>query len=94
MIYMNPYFANLTGNPSIRDNYFKDLDDAGWMVKNGQNESYLIKSVSIEFGMLDFSNPEAREWAKSLIKDNLLKEGRAIGWMADFGEYAPMTGAY
>jgi alpha-glucosidase len=26
MIYMNPYFANLTGNPNIRTNYFQEGD--------------------------------------------------------------------
>ena len=27
MVYMNPYFANLTGNPDIRRNLFKEADD-------------------------------------------------------------------
>jgi len=26
MVYMNPYFANLTGNPEIRSNYFEEAD--------------------------------------------------------------------
>jgi alpha-glucosidase (family GH31 glycosyl hydrolase) len=51
MIYMNPYFANLTGNPQIRANYFKEADDNGYFVKKrGSNDSYLIQSISIEFG--------------------------------------------
>ena len=44
--------------------------------------------------MLDFTNPAAREWAKNIIKDNMIREGRAIGWMADFGEYAPLDAQY
>jgi len=44
--------------------------------------------------MLDFSNPDAVEFAKSIIKDNMLKEARAVGWMADFGEYTPMDVKY
>lgn len=39
--------------------------------------------------MVDFSNPEAREWCKQILIDNLIKEGRAVSWMADFGEYMP-----
>jgi len=27
MVYMNPYFANLTGNHDIRRNLFKEADD-------------------------------------------------------------------
>jgi alpha-glucosidase len=36
--------------------------------------------------MVDFTNPAARVWIKDIIKNNMLKEGRAVGWMADFGE--------
>lgn len=39
--------------------------------------------------MVDFTNPNAREWIKEIIKTNLVKEGRASGWMHDFGEYMP-----
>jgi len=40
--------------------------------------------------MIDFSNPAAVNWTKNIIKDNMLKEANAIGWMCDFGEYTPM----
>lgn len=49
-----------------------------------------MKSISIEFATIDLSNPKAKEWIKNIIKNNLLKEGKAIGWMADFGEYTPV----
>lgn len=39
--------------------------------------------------MLDFTNPAAVSWIKAIIKDNLITEGRAWGWMQDFGEYSP-----
>jgi len=31
---------------------------------------------------------------KNLIKDNLVKEGRAGGWMHDFGEYTPFDAVF
>jgi alpha-glucosidase (family GH31 glycosyl hydrolase) len=40
--------------------------------------------------MIDFTNPDARKWAKNIIKDNLIKEAGAVGWMCDFAEYTPM----
>jgi len=49
----------------------------------------LIKSVSIEFAIVDLTNPKARNWMKNIIKDNLIKEVGAYGWMLDFGEYTP-----
>lgn len=39
--------------------------------------------------MVDFTNNEARNWIKNIIKNNLIQEGRAGGWMHDFGEYMP-----
>ena len=39
--------------------------------------------------MVDFTNPDAWNWMKSIIKDNLVFEGRGAGWMHDFGEYMP-----
>jgi alpha-glucosidase (family GH31 glycosyl hydrolase) len=56
MIYMNPYFANLTGVPEIRTNYFKEGDDNGYFLKTSLNTTYLIRSISIQFGLIDFSN--------------------------------------
>lgn len=34
MVYMNPYFANLTGNSEISENLFKDADSKGFFLKN------------------------------------------------------------
>lgn len=44
---MNPYFANLTGNTDIRRNLFKEADDQGFFLKNGEGKTYLIDSLSI-----------------------------------------------
>ena len=37
MIYINPYFANLTGHSEIRNNYFEEGDKNGYFVKNMDN---------------------------------------------------------
>jgi alpha-glucosidase len=44
--------------------------------------------------MIDFTNPDARTWAKNIIKNNMLKTGRSIGWMADFSEYTPLVAKF
>ena len=49
----------------------------------------MINSLSIKFAIIDLTNPEAWNWTKKLIKENLVEEGRAGGWMHDFGEYLP-----
>lgn len=41
-------------------------------------------------GMIDLTNPEAKQWAKDkILKHNILEEAGAGGWMHDFGEYMP-----
>jgi alpha-glucosidase len=89
MIYINPYFANLTGDPSITRNLFQEGDENGFFVRNLDNTSYLMYSVSMEFAMVDLNNPMAIEWIKHVIADNLITEASAYGWMLDFGEYTP-----
>lgn len=98
MVYMNPYFANLTGNAQIAENLFKDADSKGFFLKtdteHDNSTSYLIQSLSIKFAMVDFSNPNAAKWAKDVIKNNMIKTARSVGWMADFAEYTPMDVKY
>lgn len=48
-----------------------------------------MKSISISFAMVDFTNPDAWNWMKDILKRNLVLEGRGAGWMHDFGEYLP-----
>jgi len=94
MLYMNPFFANLTGEPAIRDNLFQEGDEKGYFVHNTSGKTDVLKSGSIDFAMLDFTNPAAREWGKNIIKNNMIGEGRGVGWMADFSEYAPLVAQY
>ena len=49
----------------------------------------MVNSISIKFAMVDFTNPDAYAWYKDVIKNNLVAEARAMGWMHDFGEYLP-----
>jgi alpha-glucosidase len=37
MVYMNPYFANLTGHEDIRTNLFKEGNEKGYFAKNSLN---------------------------------------------------------
>lgn len=93
LVYINPYFANLNtaefADIEIRHDYFTEGAYKGYFVKNQVGRPYMVDSISIQFAMVDFTNPEAREWVKKIIVDNLVVEGRAGGWMHDFGEYMP-----
>lgn len=65
---------------AVQNNYF---------VKNRHGAIYKMISGSIEFCMIDLTNPLARQWIKDIIKSELIINAGASGWMADFGEYLP-----
>jgi alpha-glucosidase len=50
---------------------------------------YKLRSGSIDFHMLDITNPAAKRWMKDIIKYEILQSSQAFGYMADFGEYIP-----
>jgi len=79
--------ANLTYLRN-RSCLFDIAAEKGYFVKNSTGQPYIMKSISIEFVSIDFTNVDARKWYKdTIIKKNVLQEARASGWMADFGEY-------
>lgn len=90
MIYMNPYIANLTGSSFLRQNQFEEGIKNGYFIMHQDGSPYLLQSLSIEMAIIDLKNPEAWEWTKKIIQDNLIDEAGAWGWMHDFGEYVPL----
>lgn len=89
MTYINPFVVDVSEKPYYHRNLFNEGVTHGYLVKNQSGQVYLLMSGP-EFiaGTVDFTNPEARNWYKEIIKTNMIKTGVA-GWMADFGEYLP-----
>ena len=79
--YINPYVA-------VEGSLFKIASEKGYLALNDKDEDYLVDFGEFFSGVVDFTNPEAFEWYKSVIKENLIDFG-LDGWMADFGEYLP-----
>lgn len=89
IVYVNPYLADLK-EFGLENELFNQAKEAGYFVKDKKGADYMIKSVSINMAIIDLTNPKARLWAKDkIIKQNILQEARAGGWMHDFGEYLP-----
>src|SRR5690606_23826472 len=59
-----------------------------YLALNEAGETYLVDFGEFDCGVVDFTNPDATTWYKSVIKENMLDFG-LDGWMADFGEYLP-----
>ncbi len=79
--YINPFIA-------LERNLYPEAHEKGYLVKNAAGEDYLVEITVFPAAMIDFTNPEAYDWYKNIIKKNMIGIGLS-GWMADFGEYLP-----
>lgn len=90
LTYVNPFFSDPTNfTTNSRRNFFKEGIENGYFVKRSNGEPYKMYSLTIEFCMLDVTNPSAVQWMKQIIQEQLVGEAGSSGWMADFGEYLP-----
>ena len=80
--YINPFMA-------IEKRLYEYASKKGYCVKDKEGKDYLVTITTFPAAMIDFTNPEAYEWYKGLIKENMIGFGLG-GWMADFGEYLPV----
>lgn len=80
--YINPFMA-------IERELYAYASEHGYCVKDAEGKDYLVTITTFPAAMIDFTNPEAYEWYKGLIKENMIGLGMG-GWMADFGEYLPI----
>ena len=79
--YINPFLA-------IEKPLYKEASEKGYCVKDKEGKDYLVKITTFPAAMVDFTNPDAYNWIKDIIKKNMIEFGFS-GWMADFGEYLP-----
>ena len=79
--YCNPFLA-------IEKPLYKEAAEKGYCVKDADGKDYLVKITTFPAAMVDLTNPDAYNWLKNVIKENMIKFGLS-GWMADFGEYLP-----
>ncbi len=79
--YINPFMA-------IEKELYQYASAHGYCVKDQQGNDYLVTITTFPAAMIDLTNPDAYDWYKQLIKDNMIGIGMG-GWMADFGEYLP-----
>ena len=79
--YINPFLA-------IEGDLYKEARDKGYCIKNPDGSDYLITVTTFPAALIDLTNPAARTWIKTVIKEHMLAVGLS-GWMADYGEYLP-----
>ncbi|MGF1471258.1 MAG: alpha-glucosidase [Rubrobacteraceae bacterium] len=85
MLYVSPLLANPAGKQDVRRDLFQEAKRNGYLVENSTGRTSMLRITDFSAAHLDLTNPEARDWIKNIIQDNMLGIG-ASGWMADFGE--------
>ncbi|HZF58640.1 MAG TPA: alpha-glucosidase [Rubrobacter sp.] len=89
MTYVSPFLTDPSEKKAgLRRNLFEEAERRGYLVEDRGGEPYMVEISDFSAAMVDLTNPEARDWMKGVIKDNLIGGG-ASGWMADFGEGLP-----
>lgn len=88
MVYINPFLVDVTEKKNHRRSLLDEAREKKFLILNQQREPYMIANTTFSAGMIDLTNPAARDWIKDVIKKELIGSG-ASGWMADFGEALP-----
>ena len=90
LTYLNPYFSNPSQYTNqSRHNFYEEGIEKGYFVKHANGSTYTLFSLSIEFAMVDLTNPDAVVWMQEIITNYSIGEAMSSGWMCDFGEYLP-----
>ena len=89
LTYVNPFLADVSENPRHLRNLLGEASEKGYLVKHADGSDYLIPNTSFSAGLVDLSHPDAYNWLKEVITENLVATG-ASGWMADFSEALPL----
>ena len=88
MTYVSPLLADPSEKENVRRNLFREAERNGYLVQKRNGEPYMGRITDFSAAHVDLTNPEARDWIKDVIKENVAGAG-ASGWMADFGEGLP-----
>lgn len=93
-VYINPYLVNDPRVPTQgKRNLYKEAEQQGLLLKNELGEPFVIQNTDFSAAVLDLTNPDTRQWFKSIIKDQVLGNGARF-WMADFAEAAQFDAAF
>jgi alpha-glucosidase len=78
---------------AIEGDLYKEANKKGYCIKNQVGDDYYTMMTDFPAAQLDFTNPDAIEWIKSVIKEHMIGIG-LNGWMVDYGEYVPTDAVF
>jgi alpha-glucosidase len=89
--YLNPYLADASERDDYdyERNFYQEAIDNDYFVTDPEGELIEITITDFAVGIVDITDPEAREWFKTEIVEKQVLGNGFRGWMADFGEALP-----
>ena len=88
LTYINPYLVNPQDKGGFKRNLWQEAHSLDYLLKDKQGRVISPKSGSIQFTIVDLTNPKAKNWFKEIMVTNMINKG-VSGWMADFAEGIP-----
>jgi alpha-glucosidase len=79
--YINPFLAD-------EGVMTEEAISKGYLIKDHKGKPYKIPTAGFPAYMIDLTNPEAANWLKTIIKENMIEAGLS-GWMSDYAEGLP-----
>lgn len=84
--YANPFLVDARARGG-RD-LWGEARSGGYLVDDARGAPYMIGNGGFDAGLVDLTDPAARDWLKTVLRRELLDTG-VSGWMGDFGEALP-----
>ena len=69
--------------------YTRKPSQGGYFVEDEEGHPLIFPVTAFDVGLLDLTNPNGRQWMKSVIQDELINKAGCSGWMVDFAEAFP-----
>ena len=90
LCYVNSMFLDVTGHESQPDrNLYLEGVQGGYFVHDESGQVLKLPVTAFEVALLDLTNPEARQWMRTVIRDEMIDNAGCAGWMVDFAEALP-----
>jgi alpha-glucosidase len=86
--YVNPSLVDIAKHGKPGRNLFQEAQQNDFLVKRLDGQPYRIQNSDFFAGLLDLTNPEAGEWFKKVLREEVIRTG-VYGWMADYAEGLP-----
>lgn len=88
LAYVNPFLVDVADKPGATRNLYAEAREQGYLVRDKEGQPLSLLNTSFSAGLVDLTNPQARQWLKQVLREEMLARGFS-GWMADFGEALP-----